>query len=53
MVNLDLTNFRQNNQNVRYIVGWLIAAASFFYFLSFLFRCDVSLPSFLGSERLV
>lgn len=24
-----------------------------FYFLSFLFRCDVSLPSFLGSERLV
>ena len=46
MVNLDLTNFRQNNQNVRYIVGWLIAAASFFIFFLFYFGVTSRYPAF-------
>lgn len=45
MVNLDLTNFRQNNQNVRYIVGWLIAA-SFFIFFLFYFDVTSRYPAF-------
>ena len=46
MVNLDLTNFRQNNQNVRYIVGCLIAAASFFIFFLFYFGVTSHYPAF-------
>ena len=41
--NLNLTNFRKNNQNVRSIEGWLM---NFFSFL----WCDVALPSISGSE---
>ena len=47
--NLDLTNLRENNQNVRYIEEWYIDLNFFLFFL----WCDVALPSILGSERLL
>ena len=41
--NLDLTNLRQNNQNVQ---------NAFSFLLSFFFRCDVALPNILGRTEL-
>ena len=36
--NLDFTNLQKNNQNVRYIDGWLTVAVLFYLF--FLFCCS-------------
>ena len=36
--NLDFTNLQKNNQNVRYIDGWLTVAVLFYFF--FLFCCS-------------
>lgn len=56
--NLDFTILQKNNQNVRYIDGWLTVAVLFYYFFSVLLQlflfylwCDVVLPSISGSER--
>lgn len=33
--NLDFTNLQKNNQNVRYIDGWLTVAVLFYFFFCF------------------
>ena len=48
--NLDLTNFRKNNQIIRYIEGWLII---FLFKINFFLWYAVVQPCILGPERLL